>query len=188
MVHIHAWPMFSPVPITMPIIKLQHQIMSYPPLIKCHYDAKFERFYLEITPNTEMCLIVSTLSRYFLVSWTRLSLAIISQWESLIKFVSYAFMLHNWNISTSCVPHTSVEFRWQDLIGCTCPETAIHCSTWLVSFLGLPTIQFLIACSIAKRRGKAWSILSREWCFVYLGRQRGGRGPRSRKWAWGLIL
>ena len=38
----------------------------------------------------------------------------------------------------------------------------------------LPTVQFLIACIMQKRRGKASSILSCEWHFVYLGRQRGG--------------
>ena len=50
----------------------------------------------------------------------------------------------------------------------------------LVSFPGLPTVQFLIACSMQKRKGKAWSILSREWRFVYLGRQRGGGVPIER--------
>ena len=45
------------------------------------------------------------------------------------------------------------------------------------SFPGLPTVQFLIACSMQKWRGKAWSILSCEWCFVYLGRQRRGGVP-----------
>ena len=32
----------------------------------------------------------------------------------------------------------------------------------LALFPGLPTVQFLIACSMQKQRGKAWSILSRE--------------------------
>ena len=32
----------------------------------------------------------------------------------------------------------------------------------LASFLGLHTVQFLIACSMRKRRGKAWYILSHE--------------------------
>ena len=27
----------------------------------------------------------------------------------------------------------------------------------------IPTIQFVIACSMQKQRGKAWCILSREW-------------------------
>jgi len=31
------------------------------------------------------------------------------------------------------------------------------------SFPGLLTVQFLVACSTQKQRGKAWSILSREW-------------------------
>jgi len=37
------------------------------------------------------------------------------------------------------------------------------CGYLLDSFSGLPTVQFLITCSMQKRRGKAWSILSREW-------------------------
>ena len=45
--------------------------------------------------------------------------------------------------------------------------------TWVASFPGLPAVQFLIACSMQKRRGKVWSILSH---IVYLGRQRGGGG------------
>ena len=42
-------------------------------------------------------------------------------------------------------------------------------------FPGIPTVQFLIACSIQKWRGKAWSILSRGWhqCLPRY-RQRGG--------------
>ena len=48
----------------------------------------------------------------------------------------------------------------------------------VASFPGLPTVQFLIACSIQKRRGKAWSILS---CFVYVGRQREGEGSPIEK-------
>ena len=43
----------------------------------------------------------------------------------------------------------------------------------VASFPGLPTVQFLIACSKQKRKGKAWSILSHEQHFVYLGRHRG---------------
>ena len=44
----------------------------------------------------------------------------------------------------------------------------------LASFPDLPIILFLIACSMRKWRGKAWSILSCECCFVsYLGRQKG---------------
>ena len=46
-------------------------------------------------------------------------------------------------------------------------------------------IQFLIGCSMQKRRGKAWSILSHEWCYVYLGRQR-GRGPDWKRRVWSL--
>ena len=38
----------------------------------------------------------------------------------------------------------------------------------------LPTVQFLIACSLQKQRGHAWSILSHEWHFVYLSRWGGG--------------
>ena len=34
----------------------------------------------------------------------------------------------------------------------------------VASFPGLPTVQFLIACSMQKWRGKAWSIVSHEWC------------------------
>ena len=30
-------------------------------------------------------------------------------------------------------------------------------------FPGLPTIHFLITCSMQKRKGKAWSVLSRKW-------------------------
>ena len=37
---------------------------------------------------------------------------------------------------------------------------------YVASFPGLPTIQFLITCSLQKWRGRAWSTLSREWCFV----------------------
>ena len=47
------------------------------------------------------------------------------------------------------------------------------CDGLLASFLGLPTDQFLIACTMQKWRGKAWSISPREWCFVYVSRQRG---------------
>ena len=50
---------------------------------------------------------------------------------------------------------------------------------WLASFPGLPTVQFLIACSMQKQRGKAWYHLSREWRQC-LHRQRGG-GVTDRK-------
>ena len=54
----------------------------------------------------------------------------------------------------------------------------------LALFPGLPTIQFLIACSIQKRRGKDWSILSRDGhqCLP-IGRQRGGGSPIERRHA-----
>ena len=41
------------------------------------------------------------------------------------------------------------------------------CRAW-EQRLGLPTAQFLVACSVQKQRGKTWSFS------VYLGRQRGG--------------
>ena len=41
----------------------------------------------------------------------------------------------------------------------------------------LSHLQFLITCSMQKRRGKAWSILSHEW----RQRQRGGRGPQLKE-------
>ena len=51
----------------------------------------------------------------------------------------------------------------------------------LASFLGLPTIQFLIACSMQKQKGKAWSILSLNDVMQYLPRlTEGGRGPQSK--------
>ena len=46
------------------------------------------------------------------------------------------------------------------------PTTAVvttHIRKWFTDlFPGLPTIQFLIACSMQKRRGKAWYHLSHE--------------------------
>ena len=39
---------------------------------------------------------------------------------------------------------------------------ACVCVTTLASLPGLPTVQFLIACSMQERRGKAWPILSHE--------------------------
>ena len=45
-------------------------------------------------------------------------------------------------------------------------------SGYLASFPGLPTIQLLIAYSVKKQRGGAWSILSHE--VTTEGRQRGG--------------
>ena len=47
----------------------------------------------------------------------------------------------------------------------------------VASFPGLPTVQFLIACSMQKRRGKAWYHYHVNDVSVYLGRQRGGRVP-----------
>ena len=44
------------------------------------------------------------------------------------------------------------------------------CGVTLALFPGIPFIQFLIACSMQKRRGNAWSILSHE---DISGRQRG---------------
>ena len=47
----------------------------------------------------------------------------------------------------------------------------------IASFPGLPTVQFLIAYSVQKWRGKTWSILSHERC-QYL--PRGGRVPHRK--------
>ena len=44
----------------------------------------------------------------------------------------------------------------------------------LASFPGLPIVQFLIACSMQKWRGKVWSVNDVS---VYLGRQRGEGSP-----------
>ena len=49
----------------------------------------------------------------------------------------------------------------------------------LALFLGLPTIQFLIACSMQKQKGKAWSILSLKWCPVVSTKVDGGGGGGS---------
>ena len=46
----------------------------------------------------------------------------------------------------------------------------------LTSFPGLPTVRFLIVCSMQNWRGKAWSILSRvNDVSIYLDRERGPR-------------
>ena len=50
----------------------------------------------------------------------------------------------------------------------------------------LPTIQFLIACSMLKQRGEAWYILSRDWCQCLPryteGGRGGGRGRGGQSW------
>ena len=44
---------------------------------------------------------------------------------------------------------------------------------------------FFIPCSVKRWRGEAWSMLSREWRHICLGRQR---SPPSKEQAWGVIL
>ena len=55
----------------------------------------------------------------------------------------------------------------------------------LASFPGLPIVQFLIACSMQKWRGKVWSVNDIS---VYLGRQREGGVPHRKGRTWCLIL
>ena len=58
----------------------------------------------------------------------------------------------------------------------------MHNAENLASFPSFPTIQFLIACSMQKRRGEAWSIYHVNIVSVYLDRQRGQvRCPRSKE-------
>ena len=47
------------------------------------------------------------------------------------------------------------------------------CTSIVALFPGLPTVQFLIACSMQKRRGKAGPFYHVNDISVYIGRQRG---------------
>ena len=74
-------------------------------------------------------------------------------------------------IVSSITKTGEIRFIWQDRKAC---------SMELASFPGLPTVQFLIACSMQKRRGKAWSILSHEWCQCLTRYIEGGGVPHRR--------
>ena len=54
-------------------------------------------------------------------------------------------------------------------------------SKCIASFPGLPTVKFLIACSMQKNRGgRPGPFYHINDVSVYLGRQKGWKGPRSR--------
>ena len=51
------------------------------------------------------------------------------------------------------------------------------CTCKVASFPGLPTVQFLISCSMQKLTGKTWPFYHMNDVSIYLGRQRRGGVP-----------
>ena len=56
----------------------------------------------------------------------------------------------------------------------------VHCAISLASFPGLPTVQFLITCSMQKGRGRPGPFYPMNDVSVYQGRQRGEGSPIKR--------
>ena len=102
--------------------------------------------------------------------------------ESSLRFLYPSSFLLSYCLQSNCQTHDQKECR-QFLIKLL---KIISCYKWQPPFvfLGLPTVQFMITCSIQKRMqknrgGRPGLFYHVNDVFVYLGRQREGRGPQS---------